>query len=403
MNRKSFKHWAVVAVLCGMAAASLGLCVNCSGVFFTPIANDLGLKRGSVAMTATIATFMSAISSIVVPKVLNRKNLKLLIGIGTVMAAGSTLLMSLCSSLWQFYVLAFIRGFGIGFFAMVMITLIVNRWFRARNGLATSITMSFSGLCGALGSPVFTSLINAQGWRTAYVVMGVVNVLLCLPAILMPFTLDPADCGLAPYGADAPGQVKKQTQEEGTASVTAVMIGMMMVMAFLGSGLTSFTQHLPAVSEQFGYTASVGALTLSFALVGNIISKLVIGVLSDRFGARRAYQIVMAINLAAILLLLTVRISFVSLAAAFFFGWVYASAGVGMSLLTRSYVGNKRYADVYRIVNLAGSTGAALILSVIGYIYDFAGSYIPAILTVLAMNLIVMLLTFLIQVAASKK
>ena len=393
MESKFSRHWAVVAVLCGISAASLGLCVNCSGIFFTPVSTALGIGRGSYAMTATIATFLSALSSIAVPHVVKRSNLKRCLLFGTVFSAGSTILMSAAQKLWQFYLLSAARGIGVGFLAMVMVTIIINRWFHTKNGLATSITMSFSGVCGAIGSPLFSALISSQGWRFSYFVMGIVNILLCLPALLLPFTLDPADCGLAPYGGETSDWKQNEPLSKGgKGSVSICTVILLMLMAFLTSGLTSFTQHLPAVSEMYGYAASVGALTLSFALIGNIIFKLVIGILADRFGASAAYLTTLFLNLAGTALLLLVHMPAVSLAAAFLFGSAYAAASVGMALQTRSHVGGERYPSVYPIVNLAGSTGAALILSVIGYIYDFCGSYIPAILTILGMNILILLL-----------
>ena len=48
------KHIFVLIAMCGLAAATIGVTVNTAGVFYAPIAEDLAVGRGSVAMIITI-------------------------------------------------------------------------------------------------------------------------------------------------------------------------------------------------------------------------------------------------------------------------------------------------------------------------------------------------------------
>ena len=57
----------LILVLCLMAASSIGLFLNTFGVFFTPIADSLNEKRGTVAIISTILIFSSATCSIILP------------------------------------------------------------------------------------------------------------------------------------------------------------------------------------------------------------------------------------------------------------------------------------------------------------------------------------------------
>ena len=49
------KYLMVLVSMCGLIAVSLGLLVNVSGLFFAPIAEELGVGRGEVSMTLTIS------------------------------------------------------------------------------------------------------------------------------------------------------------------------------------------------------------------------------------------------------------------------------------------------------------------------------------------------------------
>ena len=59
-----------------MAASSIGLYLNSFGVFFSPMAEALGEKRGNVAMFNKIMIFANAVFSIIVPMVATNKNYK---------------------------------------------------------------------------------------------------------------------------------------------------------------------------------------------------------------------------------------------------------------------------------------------------------------------------------------
>ena len=54
------KHWIVLAVCCGLAASSIGVSINSSGVFYTPVSESLGIMRGTFSMHMTIFSLVTA-------------------------------------------------------------------------------------------------------------------------------------------------------------------------------------------------------------------------------------------------------------------------------------------------------------------------------------------------------
>ena len=42
------KHWLVLVCCCGLAAASIGISINSSGVFYTPVSKNLHMLRGNI-------------------------------------------------------------------------------------------------------------------------------------------------------------------------------------------------------------------------------------------------------------------------------------------------------------------------------------------------------------------
>ena len=56
-----------------------------------------------------------------------------------------------------------------------------------------------------------------------------------------------------------------------------------------------------------------------------------------------------------------------------------------MPLLTKSFFGVEHYATVFPTISFASNLGAAISLSMVGYIYDFFGSYMYAFIIALIM------------------
>ncbi len=66
------KHWSVLIYCCGLAAASIGISINSSGVFYTPVSKSLHILRGTFSMHMTLFSLATAIMSLFVPKTISK-------------------------------------------------------------------------------------------------------------------------------------------------------------------------------------------------------------------------------------------------------------------------------------------------------------------------------------------
>ena len=100
MKNRSYKHWVVVAMMCCLAAGSIGICTNATGVFYTPVSDSLGVLRGSFAMHATLQSLAMAVVTLGVPKIMNRKNFKTILAGGVLLSVVTTGMMRVSHSVW---------------------------------------------------------------------------------------------------------------------------------------------------------------------------------------------------------------------------------------------------------------------------------------------------------------
>ncbi len=398
MKNKSIKHWIVVILLCFLAASSIGLCVNAVGVFYTPVSQSLGVLRGTFALHATLSSFATAITSLFVPKWMKKYPYKALLIIGVALAGISTFLMAFSNSIYLFYVLGIARGIGVGIYAMVPLTMIITNWFVEKHGLATSLALSFSGLSGAIFSPILAKWIASNGWQSAYMLQAICIVVLTLPAILYPWTVKPEDSNLLPYGQGETAE-RKAVLQSGSFRYWTLSFVCMGLFTVLHTSITGISQHMTGIATSIGLEATIGATMMSMTMVGNITTKLIIGFISDILNPLRASIIMIVTNMVSLFLLffgMSTANPFVLLASSFIFGSIYSVGAVGIPLLTKYFFGPENYAQAYTKIGFITNIGSASSLTLIGYMYDFTHGYTLVLWIAIGMHICNLLMLWII-------
>lgn len=402
MKNKSEKHWIVLAVCCGLSIAAIGLGVNVVGVFLTPVSESLGVMRGTFAVHTTISLLMAAIMSLLIPIIIRKFPFKIVLIISVIIASVSTIAMGFSNNVLMFYVLGALRGTSSALFSIVPLTMIINQWFEKKHGLATSIVLGISGLAGALFSPIFANLIVSHGWETAYIIKGVVFLLMCLPAIIYPFSMNPQHDGLLPYG-HVGNEMQKHEDNEGKSqekkpdfNYFQATFLCFIIFSTLIAMKTTIALHFPGFAEAIGHQVTTGAMLVSAVMMGNVCFKLIIGVTADYFGAIKASIMMIAVNVLGIIVLLTASSPVFLAIGAFLFGALFSVGSAGVALLTKHFFGLKNYAKTYPLIALVGQGGAAVGVALVGYIYDIAGSFTGTFIIALITHTICMALVFII-------
>lgn len=389
--RHRYYHYIILITCCLLAASAIGICLNAAGVFYSPVAQELGVGRGAVALHATLSNLVLGLSSPLAAKAFRRFNAKGLIAFGVILASLSTLFMAFSNHIFLFYLLGITRGIGCSLFSMLAITTIVGNWYKKKQGLAIGLVFCFSGLGGAVFNALFSNAITQYGWRSTYILAAALIFILGFPAALI-IIYDPAKIGRPAYGE---AQERKQKPAIRPVSLKSILFVLVSVIAILIPFTSGIGQHFPGYGETIGKGLSFGASMVSAAMIGNIVFKLVLGLLSDRYGAINACTVLLAINITALFMLHIDNPNYSQgyyLAAAFLYGTVYAIGAVGTSLITRFVFGSEKYPFIYGFVSMSVSIGSALSLTIIGYIYDLSSSYQPAVLLCLCFAVTVLII-----------
>lgn len=167
---------------------------------------------------------------------------------------------------------------------------ILGNWFHKKRGLAVGLAAAFSGIVGGLGNPLGNAIIRTFGWRVGFFSFGAISLLMMLPVSVFLLRCSPEDVGCRPYGAeDDEALTGESCPLDGVPASRAKResaFWLLILAGLLASFTCSYCSHLSPIGIYFGYGSAVGALMVSCSMAGNVVGKLLLGHLYDRFGLR---------------------------------------------------------------------------------------------------------------------
>lgn len=368
------KHLLLLLACCGMVAASVGLCVNAYGVFYTPLSAALGAGRAAVTLHSTISGIITGLLSPAIVKLSERVPLRRIVCPGIVLSSLSFVLMAFAPNVVVLNLCGVLRGIGNSCFYMPIVTVVLGNWFKKGQGTIVGLVMSFSGVAGAVLSPVLSGVIAGAGYRYAALLSAVVIAVPALPLCALFLSVTPGEQNCAPYGEATSGTAAppRMVNRFSMRSPVFLLLG---VVTFLSVTITGLTSHLSGYAESIQAGSEVGALMISAVMVGNILSKFCSGILSDKIGVYRGFSLMFGIALAGLLLLWLGSGTGVLLVASFLFGAIYAASAVGLPAIVRHIYGDKQYGQAYAIISIISVVAPSLTMTAIGALYDATGHY----------------------------
>ena len=381
--KKRHYAWAVLAA-CSAISLGFGMTMNCNGQYYLPVTSELGFGMGAFTLQQTIGGVLGLASMTMLNKLLDKVPIRLLLSVCLIINLSCLAFMGSFHHLWQWYVFGAIRGIVSPACSLVIPPIILNNWFSKRRGFAIGLAMTFSGIGGAVMNPLLAWIIQNSGWRTAYVANAAITALIVLPFLLFVVRLKPADKGLLPYGEEGPapaaGETQKNPNPEKSVSRddalhSASFFCLLFVFAATGF-LGGYTQILTAYGVSIGLALAAASIMPSLSMIGNSITKITMGMIDDRFGGRIMISLCLSITMAAMLMLLNgANPAALLFGGAFLSGNFLTLMSVAAPLLVHTIFGSRDYARIFVLLSLSQNFSIATGSSIIGYLYDYTGSY----------------------------
>ena len=370
MSNRFHYAFAIVASCIAITCLPCALVLSCAGIFFTPVSEFFGVTRAQFTLYFSLLNVAMMLTLPVAGRLMSKIDLRVVLSACVVLCSLGLIGMSRGNSMPWFYAMGVVLGIGVAPLIYLSVPALINAWCVKQVGFFVGLCMAFTGIGGVIFNPIGTSLIQSgpEGWRTAYLVFGIITLVGTLPFTLLVVRSKPEDKGLAPYGAgersqmgqasvDTTGVPASRAMKTPAFFALAVFCGIITlnqtIYQFLASYASSFEATLPTIAAASGVVASA-------AMAGQAIGKVVLGVINDK-----SVRLGIFFGLGCGVLGVALMWFFPSplmmlLVGAFLFGVVYAMTTVQTPLLVRSVFGSADYTNIYSRISMVGSLMSAV-------------------------------------------
>ncbi|OGA45206.1 MAG: hypothetical protein A3F74_08120 [Betaproteobacteria bacterium RIFCSPLOWO2_12_FULL_62_58] len=388
-TRKSRFHyaWVILTAACVLSIVSRADSASFA-VFIDPLVAKFGWKRGDISFAYALA-FLAGMPAMVAMGWLGDHYgaRKLMIGASFLISAG-TVLLGTIKELWHFYLFygLFVGSLGNAAF-MVLLPVIVTRWFDRHMGVALGIYWAALGAGPVIFAPLFRWLIETRGWEGAFTVIGIVFgvVLLAFSALIRS---SPHEKGLSAYGAE--GSSREQRIPAASAAAPARLrevltkrpVWLLTGVHHLGcAGHAIILAHVVSMATFRGVSGIEAAGVLSMIAGISVFSRFAFCVLTERLGGRAVLTMAVIGQSTSVLILLFANEAWMFYVFAVVFGICYGGEMVGFPIINRQLFGpTAPLSSIFSFEMLGASTGMALGGWLGGALFDVSGDYTWAIL-----------------------
>ena len=373
---------------------------NTFGVFLKPISSELGWTRAATSAAYSISFIVFGITSIVVGRLTDRFGPKIIIAACGVFWGLGFFLMSYITALWQLYlVYGLIIGIGLSAGDTPVLATIA-RWFDKKRGMAIGISKAGVGIGIMVIPPLAGLLLSIYGWRTAYVIIGVICFIGIIVAALF-LKRDPAEIGQLPDGAtkittsdlDIPIPQFSLHDVLTTRQFRAFSTAWFFVSYCAMTVLTQIAAH----ASDVGISTTVAATVLGAIGGSSIIGRLVMGFVSDKVGNKLVFVMGLVLMAVSLFLVGYTRELWMFYLFAALYGYAHGTLYTMFTPLLAELFGIRSLGAIVGVFIFVGTLGGSIGPVLAGRIFDLTQSYQIAFLLCLMLSIIAIILMMFVR------
>jgi sugar phosphate permease len=285
--------------------------------------------------------------------------------VGILMAGGAVAGLGSVSTLGFFYACYFFNALGYVCGGPLPNQVLLSRWFDAGRGKAMGIAYLGIGVGGALVPLLAHALIQALGWRRALLALGLLMIVVALPAALI--VREPQRSA-----AEAPATAVSVRAVLRRPAFYLLALGSMCSIGAIGGTMQNLKLYL-SLDRELSQGRVAGLLSL--ILWASIAGRLLMGWLADRWAKKYVMLLIYTIVASTIPLL-----AFAPSEAMLFVGAVAFGVGLGgdymiIPLMAAELFGVKVLGRVMGVILAADGVAEAIVPMLVAGVRDRTGSY----------------------------
>lgn len=352
--------WVVVGVCTAMVGMAFGA-IGTVAVFLEPLAAEFGWPRAEVSAAYSVATVATGLGGIAMGYLADRVPVRRVALFGALVPGLAFLFLGGLQSTFGLYMLHALMGLaGVGAI-MAPLNSLASLWLVRNPGLAIGI-VSAGGAAGQGLIPYFARhLILTEGWRQAYLILGVLFIAVMVPLALLL--------------RDAPQQPGVRPATSAGPSATRLLALLSLAAALCCVCMATPLVHVVTLGSDRGLAGREAAGLLAVMMVAGMAGRIAFGRIADRAGSLRTYIAASAGQtlLAFVFPYAGGGVQLYALSA--LFGLVFSGAMTSFLLCAREYAPAGKTGFSIGVVMFFAWIGMALGAWQGGLFYDLCGDY----------------------------
>jgi MFS family permease len=361
--------WVIVAAGALMTCVGVGAMFSLA-VYLTPMSVATGWSRAGISSAMSLDFLAMGLAGFAWGAVSDRFGPRLVVLSGAVLLGLGQVLASRAGSLLQFQLTygILVGVAGGAFFAPLMAT--VTTWFDKNRALAVSLVSAGMGVAPMTISPFARWLTTSYDWRTAMLIIGIAAWCLLIPAALL--------VRRSPAMANAGGAMA--SAGAGIGSVGRAFRSLQFIV-LAATFFCCCCAHSGPIFHMQSYAIICGVSPLAAVSIYSVEGlsglggRLLLGVLGDRFGAKRVLVGGLLVQALCIGSYLYVHELGQFYALAVVFGGAYGGVMPLYAVLARDYFGPRIMGTVFGAATMASSIGMAIGPLAGGWVFDTFHGY----------------------------
>jgi len=379
--------------------------ISSFGVFFKRLLVEFDWSRATISGASSLSFLLMGFLSIITGGLTDRFGPRIImVACGFFFGLGY-LLMSRINTIWQLYLFyGVIVGIGVSASDIPLLSTIA-RWFTKRRGTMSGIVKAGTGT-GMLIMPIVASrLISTYDWRTAYIVIGIIGLVIIVSAAQF-LRRDPGQMGLLSNGEEKPNAGSLNSAEGGVSLREAIHLRQFWIICAIYFLVLFCAQtimvHIAPHAEDLVISVAKAASMISIIGGASIVGRLVMGNAGDRIGNKPALIVCFIILVASLLWLQLANELWMLYLFAAIYGVAHGGFFALISPIVAELFGTGSHGVILGTVFFSGTIGGAIGPVLAGHIFDITSSYQLVFLICATMSVIGTILTSLLTPTSSR-
>lgn len=370
MKSKQYK-WIILAssVLIFGVAASIVNAVQT--LFIQPVTKAYDFSISSFSAIFSIGAIVMGLLAPIVGKLLEKISIKLIMSIGSILVGVGFASYSFCNHIISFYIVAIIIYVGMTLLTTIPISTMITNYFVEKKGSALGIAFSGMGIGTFFWMQITSRLLTNQGFHFAYLLLGIIILIVTLPICLFLVRLKPESANTKESATRVTTEKKEKRKFTPPKGFIQYSIGLFLLGIAIAGTQVHIQSYLTTLNYSATYGANVGSLLAMFAIAGNIIAGLVF----DKLNTKIAVTIFTIGICIGYVFLIFAYIPIIPYLYSAFFGLCLSLPALWPSYGVSKLFTSSNYAVTLGIASLFFTVGASLGPIISGAIVDYMGSY----------------------------